>query len=56
MALPAPDGVAQITDQGIDISKIDGQVKASSIKKVAGIVESHPEESVSILRNWLHES
>lgn len=40
---------------GIDISKIDGQVKASSIKKVASIVESHPEESISILRTWLHE-
>lgn len=56
MALPAPDGTAQVAEQGLDISKIDGQVKASSIKKVAGIVESHPEESVSILRNWLHES
>ncbi|MCF6293938.1 MAG: flagellar M-ring protein FliF, partial [Robiginitomaculum sp.] len=56
MALPAPDGAQQISEQGLDISKIDGQVKASSIKKVAGIVESHPEESVSILRNWLHES
>lgn len=41
--------------EGIDISKIDGQVKASSVKKVASIVESHPEESISILRTWLHE-
>jgi flagellar M-ring protein FliF len=30
-------------------------VKASSVKKVASIVESHPEESISILRTWLHE-
>ena len=49
-ALPAP----AISD-GIDIQKIDGQVKASSVKKVASIVEQHPEESVSILRTWLHE-
>ena len=39
----------------IDIEKIDGQVKASSLKKVANIVDSHPEESISILRSWLHE-
>ena len=25
------------------------------MKKVANIVESHPEESISILRSWLHE-
>lgn len=58
MALPgasASASSAPIADDGIDISKIDGQVKASSVKKVASIVESHPEESISILRTWLHE-
>lgn len=43
-------------DQRIDIAKIEGQVKASSIKRVSEFVEKHPEESVAILRNWLHES
>jgi len=43
-------------EQKIDIAKIEGQVKASSVKKVAEFVENHPEESVSILRSWLHES
>ena len=43
-------------DQRIDIARIEGQVKASSVKKVAEFVEKHPEESVSILRSWLHES
>jgi len=43
-------------DQRIDIAKIEGQVKASSIKRVSEFVERHPEESVAILRNWLHES
>ncbi|MED5548574.1 MAG: flagellar basal-body MS-ring/collar protein FliF [Pseudomonadota bacterium] len=49
-ALPAGGG-----GDSIDIEKIDGQVKASSLKKVANIVESHPEESIAILRSWLHE-
>jgi flagellar M-ring protein FliF len=53
-ASPAAFNAPSVAD-GIDISKIDGQVKASSVKKVASIVESHPEESISILRTWLHE-
>jgi len=43
-------------DQKIDIARIEGQVKASSVKRVAEFVERHPEESVSILRTWLHET
>jgi flagellar M-ring protein FliF len=50
-ALPAGEG-----GQGIDMAKIEGQVKASSVKRVAEFVDSHPDESVSILRSWLHES
>ncbi|MBI1236062.1 MAG: flagellar M-ring protein FliF [Alphaproteobacteria bacterium] len=42
-------------DSGIDIAKIDGQVKASSIKKVSGVVNSHPDESLSIIRSWMSE-
>jgi flagellar M-ring protein FliF len=52
MALPAPDGI----EQKIDIARIEGQVKASSVKRVAEFVDKHPEESVSIIRSWLHES
>jgi len=40
----------------VDIARIDGQVKKSSIKKVSEIVEGHPDETMSILRNWMHES
>jgi len=54
MALPAPgsDGL----EAKIDIARIEGQVKASSVKRVAEFVDKHPEESVSIIRSWLHES
>jgi flagellar M-ring protein FliF len=51
LALPGPD-----IEQKIDIARIEGQVKASSVRRVAEFVEKHPEESVSILRGWLHES
>ena len=43
-------------EQRLDIARIEGQVKASSVKRVAEFVERHPDESVSILRSWLHES
>ncbi len=49
--LPGPD-----MDQRIDIARIEGQVKASSVKRVSEFVEKHPDESVSILRSWLHET
>lgn len=42
-------------DQLIDIDQVEGRVKASSIKKVGEIVERHPDETVSILRNWLYQ-
>ncbi len=54
MALPPPGG-SEI-EQKIDIARIEGQVKASSVKRVAEFVDKHPEESVSIIRSWLHES
>ena len=43
-------------EQKIDIARIEGQVKASSIRRVSEFVEKHPEESVSIIRTWLHET
>lgn len=66
-ALPAP-GQAATADQAmiagpksetesmIDIAKIEGQVRESSVKKVGEIVNAHPEEAMSIMRAWLHES
>lgn len=50
-------GLAPVVNEpsGIDIARIEGQVKASSVKKVSEFVDRHPEESVSILRAWLHE-
>lgn len=54
LALPGPQGPE--IEQRIDMAKIEGQVKMSSVKSVSEFVEKHPEKSVSILRNWLHEA
>lgn len=47
-ALPGKDSM-------IDISRIEGQVKESSIRKVGEVVQAHPEEALAILRTWLHQ-
>ncbi len=53
-ATPQLSGPSEM-EQRLDIARIEGQVKASSVKKVADFVEKHPEESTSILRSWVHE-
>ena len=42
-------------DELIDIDRVEGRVKASSVKKVGEIVEKHPEEALSIVRSWLYQ-
>jgi flagellar M-ring protein FliF len=49
--VPTPERL----DAGIDVARISGQVKASSIKKISEVVASHPDESIAIIRSWLAE-
>jgi flagellar M-ring protein FliF len=49
--MPSPERL----DAGIDVARISGQVKASSIKKISEVVSSHPDESIAIIRSWLAE-
>jgi flagellar M-ring protein FliF len=46
--------VAEEIEQMIDIGKVEGRVRASSVKKIGEIVDKHPEEAVAIIRNWLY--
>ena len=70
-ALMSTDGVAQLTgpdgvpmptseeeedlDELIDIDKVEGRVKASSLRKISDIVDKHPEEALAIVRTWLYQ-
>lgn len=42
-------------EQLIDVQKVEGRVRASSLRKIGEIIDKHPEEAVSILRNWIHQ-
>ncbi len=61
LALPGVEGgqsgvLLSPVEERIDMARIEGQVKASSVKKVSEFVDRHPEESLSILRSWLQDS
>jgi len=44
------------TAQMIDIAQVQGQVHAQSVQKVGELAQRNPQETISILRQWLHES
>lgn len=39
----------------INIGNIQGQLKASSIRRIADLVAKHPEESLAIVRTWMQQ-
>lgn len=61
--LPPPAGLPSVggapetetLDDKIDVARVQGQVRASSVKRISEVVESQPDQSVAIIRQWLHE-
>ena len=53
--LPEVETVSEIESM-IDLNKVAGQVKASSLKKLGEIVDQHPDEALNILRGWMGEN
>ena len=52
----APEEEAEeALDSMIDIGRVEGRVRASSLKKIGEIVDKHPEEAVAIVRNWMYQ-
>ncbi len=56
--VPVPSDTVEEDDsfeELIDIDRVEGRVKASSVKKVGEIVDKHPEEALAIVRNWMYQ-
>ena len=53
---PAKPPETSQTSKMIDIAQIQGQVHAQSVQKVGEIADNNPQETVSIIRGWLHEN
>ncbi len=43
------------TSQMIDIAQVQGQVHAQSVQKVGELADKNPQETVAIIRSWLHD-
>jgi flagellar M-ring protein FliF len=44
------------TSKMIDFAQVQGQVHAQSVQKVGELADRNPNETVSIIRTWLHQS
>ncbi len=48
-----PANLEEEENSMIDVQKVEGKVKASSVKKVEDIVDAYPAETVSVIRSWM---
>lgn len=55
-ATPTFSAAPSETSKMIDLAQVQGQVHAQSVQKVGEIADKNPRETVSIIRQWLHES
>jgi flagellar M-ring protein FliF len=39
----------------IEMAKVNGQVQQQSLERIGELVKSSPSETVSVLRQWIHE-
>lgn len=54
-ALSAPNLDDEDEGSMINMDKVSGRVKASSVQKVNELVEKHPNETVSVIRGWMYQ-
>jgi flagellar M-ring protein FliF len=49
------EAIAAEIDQMIDLNQVEGRVRASSIRKISDLVDQHPEQAVSLIRQWVYQ-
>ena len=56
-AMLQPAGAAALLadESMIEMANIEGQLRASNLRKLAEMVEKHPDESLSIMRGWMSQ-
>lgn len=56
MLPPGMEGGGQAgLDSMVDMNAVEGKVKASSVQKISELVTSHPNETVSVIRQWMSQ-
>jgi flagellar M-ring protein FliF len=53
--LPGSPAVAGLLadESMVNIAMIEGQMRASSLRKLSELVDKHPDETLTIMRNWM---
>ena len=51
--LEGPRGATDADDTMLNVENIEGQIRASSIRRIAGLIEKQPEESLAVIRGWM---
>ncbi len=54
-APPSVEGAGALLDDQsmINIASVNGQLRASSIRRIAALVANYPEASLTIVRGWM---
>ena len=52
-SLSAPPRVLLEDESMVNIAQIEGQMRASSLRRIGELVEKHPDETLSIVRGWM---
>ncbi len=55
IAGPANSGPAALLsdDAMVDLANVEGQIRASSLRRISDLVNKHPEETLGIVRGWI---
>lgn len=54
LALPGGHVAGLLEDENmVDVAQIEGQMRAASLRKLADLVDRHPNEALTIMRGWM---
>jgi flagellar M-ring protein FliF len=54
--IPGSGVAGLIADESmVNVAQIEGQMRSSSLRKLAELVEKHPDETLTIIRGWMNQ-
>jgi flagellar M-ring protein FliF len=54
LSLPGAQVAGLLADESmVNVAQIEGQMRASSLRKLAELVDKHPDETLTIMRGWM---
>ena len=51
--VPSAGSDPRIEDAMVQVARVDGAVRAASVRRIAQLAEAHPEETLSMVRRWM---